>query len=77
MHHLVNIPKVWSDHQTQQFNKLIDNYIQPHPTPLPEEMPPYLDYADYELVSADDSHLSDFPPANEEEEPPPLLDNEP
>jgi hypothetical protein len=53
---------------------LIDHYIQPQHTPLPEEMPPYLDYADYDLVSADGSHLSDFQPTNEEEEPPPPLD---
>jgi hypothetical protein len=25
-------------------------------------MPPYLDYADYDLVSADGTHLSDFQP---------------
>jgi hypothetical protein len=72
MQHLVNKnPNGWSDHQTQQFNNLIDHYIQPHNTPLPEEMPPYLDYADYDLISADGSHLSDFQTPNEEEEPPP------
>jgi hypothetical protein len=37
-------------------------------------MPPYLDYADYDLFSADGSHLSDFYLPNEEEEPPPPLD---
>jgi hypothetical protein len=63
-----------SDHQTQQSNILIDHYIQPQQTPLPEEMPPYLDYADYDLVIADGSHLSDFQSPNEEEEPPPLLE---
>jgi hypothetical protein len=73
MQNLVNKnPKGWSDHQTQQVNNLIDHYIQPQPTPLPAEMPPYLDYADYDLVSADGSHLSDFQTPNEEEEPPPL-----
>jgi hypothetical protein len=76
MQHLVNHnPNGWSDHQTQQFNNLIDHYIQPQHTPLPEEMPPYLDYADYDLVSADGSHLSDFQPPNEEEEPPPHQQN--
>jgi hypothetical protein len=70
-----NNPNGWSDHQTQQFNSLIDHYIQPQHTPLPEEMPPYLDYADYDLVSADVSHLSNFQPPNEEQEPP-LLEEE-
>jgi hypothetical protein len=75
MQHLVNKnPNGWSDHQKQQFNNLIDQYIQPQHTPLPEEMPPYLDYADYNLVSADGSHLTDFQPPNEVEEPPPLLE---
>jgi hypothetical protein len=77
MQHLVNNnPNGWSDHQIQQFNKLIDHYIQPHPTPLPEDMPPYSDCADYDLVSADGSHLSDLQSPNEEEEPPPLLEEE-
>jgi hypothetical protein len=77
MQHLVNNNQNgWSDHQTQQFNNLIDHYIQPQHTPLPAEMPPYLDYADYDLVSADGSHLSDFHPPNEEEELPPLLEEE-
>jgi hypothetical protein len=53
---------------------LIDHYIQPHHTPLPDKMPPYLDYADYDLVSADGSQTSNFQPPNEEEEPPPPLD---
>jgi hypothetical protein len=70
-------PNGLSDHQTQQFNNLIDHYIQPQHTPLPEESPPYLDYADYNLVSADGSHLSDFQPQNEKKEPPPLLEEEP
>jgi hypothetical protein len=75
MQHLVNNnPNGWSDHQTQQFNNLIDHYIQPHQTPLPDDIPQYLEYADYDLVNADDSHLSDFQPPNEEEEPPPPLD---
>jgi hypothetical protein len=75
MQHLVNKnSNGWSDHQTQQFNNLIDHYIQPQHTPLPETMPPYLDYADYDLVSADGSHLSDFQPPNEEDKPPPPLD---
>jgi hypothetical protein len=39
-------------------------------------MTPYLDYADYDQVSADGSHLSDFQPRNEEEEPPPLQEEE-
>jgi hypothetical protein len=43
-----------------------DDYIQPQHTPLPAEMPPYLDFADYDLVSADGSH-----------EPPPLLEEPP
>jgi hypothetical protein len=34
----------------------------------------YLEYADYDLVCADGSHLSDFQPPNEEREPPPLLE---
>jgi hypothetical protein len=76
MQHLVNKnPNGWSDHQTQQFDNLIDHYIQPHHTPLPEEMPPYLDYEYYDLVSADGSHFSAFQPPNEEEEPPPLLED--
>jgi hypothetical protein len=57
MQHLVNNnPNGWSDHQTQQFG----HYIQPQHTPLPEEIPPYLDNADYDLVSADGSHLLAF-----------------
>jgi hypothetical protein len=56
---------------------LIDHYIHPQHTPLPEEMPPYLDYADYDLVSVAGSHLSDFQPPNEEEDPPPPLEEEP
>jgi hypothetical protein len=77
MQHLVNkTQNGWSDHQTKQFNNLIDHCIQPQHTPLTEDMPPYLDYADYDLVSADGSHLSDFQPPNEEEEPPPLLEEE-
>jgi hypothetical protein len=35
-------PNGWSDHQTQQFNNLIDHYLQPQHTPLPAEMPPVL-----------------------------------
>jgi hypothetical protein len=74
MQHLVNKnPNGWSDHQTQQFSSLIDHYIQPQHTPLPEEIPPDLDDADYDLISADGSHLSDFQPLNEEEDPPPRL----
>jgi hypothetical protein len=68
-HQVTRSPNGWSDHQTQQFNNLIGHYI----SPLPEEMPPYLEYADYDLVTADGSHLSDFQPPNEEEEPPPPL----
>jgi hypothetical protein len=75
MQHLVNKnPNGWSDRQTQQFNNLMDHYIQPQHTPLQEEMPFYLEYADYDLVSADGSHLSDFQPPSEEKEPPPLLE---
>jgi hypothetical protein len=77
MQHQVNKnPNGWSDHQTQQFINLLDHYIQPQHTPLPEAMPPYLDYADYDLVSVDGSQLSDFQPPNEEEEPPPQLEDE-
>jgi hypothetical protein len=48
-------PNGWSDHQTQQFNDLLDHYLHPpsHP-PLPD-MPEILDYADYDLLSEDDS----------------------
>jgi hypothetical protein len=65
-----NNPNGWSDHQTQQFNNLIDHFIQTHPTPLPEEM-----YADYDLKSAAGSNLSDFQLPNKEEEPPPSEDH--
>ena len=52
-----NNPNGWSDHQTQQFNDLLDHYIQPPPqAPLPD-MPEILDYADYDLISDDGSHL--------------------
>jgi hypothetical protein len=34
-------------------------------------MPPFLGYDDYELESASGSHLFDFQPPNEEEEPTP------
>jgi hypothetical protein len=52
MQSLVNQnPNGWSDHQTQQFNDLLDHYLRPpfHP-PLPD-MPEILDYADYDLIS--------------------------
>jgi hypothetical protein len=68
-------PNGWSDHQAQKFNILIDQYIQSHPTPLPKEMPLFLDYADYDLESATSSHLTDFQPPNEEEESPPPSEN--
>jgi hypothetical protein len=77
MQHLVNKnPNGWSDKQAQKCIILKDHYIQPQHTPLPAEMPSYLDYADYDLVSADSSHLSDFQPPNEEEAPPLLLEEE-
>jgi hypothetical protein len=59
----------WSDQQTRKFNDLLDHYLQPpcH-APLPD-MPEILDYADYDLISEDGSHLMADPP-NEEEEPP-------
>jgi hypothetical protein len=59
----------WSDHQTQQFNKFLDHYLHPPPhLPLPD-MPEILDYAAYDLISEDGSHLLAVP-LNEEEEPP-------
>jgi hypothetical protein len=47
---------------------LIDHYIQPQNTSLPEEMLPYLDYADYDLVieDSDDEVEQRAPRANRE-----------
>jgi hypothetical protein len=70
MQSLVNQnPNGCSDHQTQQFNDLLDHYLHPPPQLLLPDMPEILDYADYDLISQDGSHLLTDPP-NEEEEPP-------
>jgi hypothetical protein len=62
-------PNGRSDHQTQQFNDLLDHYLHPQPQPLLLDMPEILDYADYDLISENGSHLL-ADPLNEEEEPP-------
>jgi hypothetical protein len=64
MQSLVNQnPSGWSDHQTQQFNDLLDHYLHPPSyAPLPD-MPEILDYADCDLINEDGSHLMADPPS--------------
>jgi hypothetical protein len=55
-----NNPNRWSDHHTKQINNFIDHYIEPPQTHLLEEIPEFLDYADYDLDSVAGSHFSGF-----------------
>jgi hypothetical protein len=69
MQSLVNQkPNGWSDHQTQQFNDLLYHYLHPTPQPPLPDMPDILDYANYDLISEDGSHLLADPPNEEEEQ---------
>ena len=59
----------WSESQTKQFNDILDHYLQPAQSTTLAPMPDVLDYADFDLLSHDESsHLLADPP-NEEEEP--------
>jgi hypothetical protein len=53
----------------------LDHYLHPPPQPTLPDMPEILDYADYDLISEDGSHLLPDPPNEEEELPQFQLEN--